>query len=276
MGGMAVMAALGMGMILCLALYLFLIAPRFPRREQWPNAVFRYDFAHRGLHGGSVPENSLSAFALAAEKGYGIELDVHLTLDGELAVHHDASLLRTCGVDRRISQMTLGEIKGFTLDNSGETIPSFQETLECVRGRVPLIVELKTAGKRNAEFAQKVFEQLSKYGSDWVVESFDPRLMRWFRRHTPQVIRGQLSFDPRFGGPPGNGIGYWFLANMLINCISRPDFVAYCHETDKNVSFRVIRKLFRPVLVAWTVQNKETCQRLRSHYDLQIFEGFEP
>ena len=90
------------------------------------------------------------------------------------------------------------------------------------------------------------------------------------------AIRGQLAFDPRFGGPPGNGIGYWFLANMLINCISRPDFVAYCHETDKNVSFRVIRKLFRPVLVAWTVQNKETCQRLRSHYDLQIFEGFEP
>ena len=270
------LGVLGMGLLLCLALYLFLIAPRFPRRKQWPASFFRYDYAHRGLHGNGVPENSLSAFALAAEKGYGIELDVHLTLDGELAVHHDASLLRTCGVDRRISQMTLGEIKGFTLDNSGETIPSFQETLECVRGRVPLIVELKTAGKRNAEFAQKVFEQLSKYGSDWVVESFDPRLMHWFRRNAPQVIRGQLAFDPRLGGPPGSGIGSWFLSNLFMNCISRPDFVAYCHETDRNISFRFVRLLFRPVLIAWTVKNRETCRRLRKQYDLQIFEGFEP
>ena len=76
------MAVLGMGLSLCLALYLFLIAPRFPRRKQWPASFFRYDYAHRGLHGNGVPENSLSAFALAAEKGYGIELDVHLTLDG--------------------------------------------------------------------------------------------------------------------------------------------------------------------------------------------------
>lgn len=270
------MAVLGMGLSLCLALYLFLIAPRFPRRKQWPADFFRYDYAHRGLHGSGVPENSLVAFALAAEKGYGIELDVHLTLDGELVVHHDASLLRTCGVDRRISDMTMGEIRQCSLGDSSEHVPSFQEALDCVHGRVPLIVELKTAEKRNAELAQKVFEQLTKAGGDWVVESFDPRLMRWFRRHAPQVIRGQLAFDPRLGGPTGSGFGYWCLANLLMNCISRPDFVAYCHETDRNLSFSLVRTVFRPVLAAWTVQSQETCQRLRGRYDLQIFEGFEP
>ena len=267
---------LGIGLVLCLALYLFLIAPRFPRRKQWPASVFRYDYAHRGLHGNGIPENSLSAFALAAEKGYGVELDVHLTLDGELAVHHDASLLRTCGVDRKISGMTMGEIRRYSLGDSGERIPTLREALNCIHGRVPMIVELKTAGKRNAELAQKVYGQLTESGGDWVVESFDPRLMHWFRRHAPQVIRGQLAFDPHLGGPPGSGIGYWFLSNLFMNCISRPDFVAYCHETDRNFSFRFVRLLFRPVLIAWTVKNRETCQRLRKQYDLQIFEGFEP
>ena len=257
-------------------LYLFLICPRFPRKSRWPAGVFQYDYAHRGLYGGSIPENSLQAFERAAERGYGIELDLHLTRDGELIVMHDATLTRMCGVKRRISEMTVGEIRQYKLAGSSESVPTFAEALNCIKGRVPLIIELKSAGKRNAELAQKTCQQLEDYPENWIVESFDPRLLLWFRRHAPQVIRGQLAFDPRFGEPPGKGIGYWFLANLLMNCISRPDFVAYCHETDQNLSFRVMRQLFRPVLVAWTVKNKETCQRLRSQYDLQIFEGFEP
>ena len=267
---------LGAGLLLCLAFYLFLIAPRFPRRAQWPAAFFRYDFAHRGLHGDGIPENSLAAFDLAAEKGYGIELDVRLAKDGGLVVHHDPTLKRTCGVDRGISEMSVGEISGYPLGNSKEHIPSFQEALDCVRGRVPLIVELKTAGKRNAELAQKTYALLRAYGGDWIVESFDPRLMRWFRKHAPQAIRGQLAYDPRLGGPPGKGSLYWLGANLLMNWISRPDFVAYCHETDRNLSFRIVRKVFHPVLAAWTVRSAEQYQRLQGRYDIQIFEGFEP
>ncbi|MBR3018628.1 MAG: glycerophosphodiester phosphodiesterase [Clostridia bacterium] len=269
-------SALGIVIILCLAFYLFLIAPRRQRRQQWPDGFFQHDFAHRGLYGGSVPENSLTAFQLAVNKGYGIELDVQLTADGELAVHHDASLLRTCGVDRKISEMTAGEIRRYPLGENGESVPFFQEVLELVHGQAPLIVELKTAGRRNPELARKAYETLRRYGGNWVVESFDPRLMRWFRKNAPQVIRGQLAYDPRLGGPPGDGKKYVFLADLLMNFISRPDFVAYCHETDSNLSFRLLRRLFRPVLAAWTVQDTDTCQRLRSQYDQQIFEGFEP
>lgn len=264
------------GVFLCLAFYLFLIAPRFPRREQWPAGFFQHDFAHRGLHGGSVPENSLTAFELAAQKGYGIELDVQLTLDGELAVHHDASLNRTCGADRKISEMTAGEIRRYSLGETGEAIPFFHEALDRVHGRVPLIVELKTAGRRNEELARKAYDTLRQYQGDWVVESFDPRLMRWFRKNAPQAIRGQLAYDPRLGGPPGKGVGYMCLAYLLMNFLSRPDFVAYCHETDRNLSFRLARKIFRPVLVAWTVKDRTVCGQLRNQYDLQIFEGFEP
>ena len=89
-------------------LYLFLIAPGRARPDA--SALTGWLYAHRGLHGGSVPENSLAAFSRAAEAGYGIELDVQLTLDGRLVVHHDASLKRVCGADLRICDITFEEL----------------------------------------------------------------------------------------------------------------------------------------------------------------------
>ena len=56
-------------------------------------------YAHRGVHTPGIPENSLGAFQRAVEHGYGIELDVHLLRDGNLAVIHDHSLKRTAGAD---------------------------------------------------------------------------------------------------------------------------------------------------------------------------------
>ena len=267
---------LGAGLLLCAALYLFLTAPRRPRREKWPLHFFQYDFAHRGLYGGTVPENSLRAFDLAAGRGYGIELDVQLSRDGQLIVFHDATLSRMCGDERRINDLTGEELKRYRLGGSDETIPTFDEALACVQGRTPLIIELKTAGKRNAELARKTHERLKSYRGGWAVESFDPRLMRWFRKNAPQVIRGQLAYDPRLGGPSAKCLRFRLLANLLMNWLSRPDFIAYCHETDKNPSFQFIHKLFHPVLVAWTVRSHDTYRQLQDRYDLQIFEGFEP
>ena len=266
---------LGAVFLVCAAFFFF-IAPRSSRRDQWPAAFFRYSFAHRGLYGEGIPENSLAAFNLAAESGYGIELDVQFTGDGALVVHHDPTLKRSCGVDRAIRNISVGEIKRYSLGSSGERVPTFSEALNSIRGRVPLIVELKTAGKRNAELARKAYDQLRRYRGDWIVESFDPRLMRWFRKNAPQAIRGQLAYDPRLGGPPGNGAIYWLGANLLMNWISRPDFVAYGYETDRNLCFRIMKTVFRPVLAAWTVRSAEEFQRLKNQYHLQIFEGFLP
>ncbi len=263
---------LGAGAALVL-LYLFFIAPAIRRKS--PPAWFRGYFAHRGLHGGSVPENSLQAFRLAAEKGYGIELDVQLTRDGRLAVHHDPSLLRTCGQDRLISRMTLREIQSFPLGNTGGTVPSLEEALSAVDGRVPLIVEIKTAGARNAELAQKADRLLRAYGGPYCVESFDPRVLRWFRKHAPEVFRGQLAFDPA-ARREKRGALVRLGAHLLMNCLSRPDFVAYDHETDRNFSFRMMRCLFHPPLAAWTVRSEARAAALKGRYDVQIFEGFLP
>ena len=78
-------------------LYIFSLKGRNGHKDM--RKLRKFSYAHRGLHGNGVPENSLWAFQLARDKGYGIELDVHLMKDGQLAVIHDTSLLRTAGVD---------------------------------------------------------------------------------------------------------------------------------------------------------------------------------
>ena len=128
-------------LIVLILLYVFLLIPRLPRRDM--SALTKVDYAHRGLWNAQRPENSLSAFRLAVDAGYGIELDVHRTKDGVLVVHHDDNLKRVCGVDRRIAQSTLAEVRACHLSGTDEVVPTFDEVLEAVGGRVPLIVELK-------------------------------------------------------------------------------------------------------------------------------------
>ncbi len=255
-------------------LYLFLITPRTIRRKT-PPGWFRGYFAHRGLHGEDAPENSLQAFRLAAEYGFGVELDVRLTLDGQLAVHHDETLLRTCGVDRRIADMTMAEIQQFRLMGTSQTVPRFEDVIREIGGRVPMIVELKTAGKRNGELAERVHRLVRPITGTVCVESFDPRLMCWFRRRAPDIFRGQLAYDPAKKGEK-RGLRYTLGAHLMMNFLSRPDFVAYDHETDRNLSFRLMRALFHPPAAAWTVRSLDTSKNLLHRYNVQIFEGFLP
>ena len=116
-------------------------------KEKQLHELLQQRYAHRGLHQKPViPENSMAAFRRAVEAGFGIELDLHLTRDGKLAVIHDSSLKRTCGVDQNVEDMTMEEAQSCFLEESREQIPEFTEVLQLVAGRVPLIVELK-AGK---------------------------------------------------------------------------------------------------------------------------------
>ena len=91
-------------------------------------------YAHRGLHGPGVPENSLPAFRRAAQKGVGVELDVQLTRDGVPVVFHDQSLLRMCGVDRRVCDLSYEELKAYPLQGSSEVIPTFRQVLDVLGG----------------------------------------------------------------------------------------------------------------------------------------------
>lgn len=261
-------------LLLLLLLYADLIRPNLPRRDITP--LMGVDYAHRGLWNDERPENSLAAFRAAVEKGYGIELDVHRTKDGALVVHHDDSLRRMTGVDKRIAESTLEEVRTCKLPN-GEPIPTFDEVLEAVGGRSPLIVEVKVENTNHAELSQAVYERMQRYDGAWCLESFSPNAVKWFRIHAPEIIRGQLAFDEAGKGKTARlflrNLG---IASMLQNTLSRPDFIAFSAQSVKWHSLPIhLLRLMRPWFVAWTVRSQEDMDKLRAKWDLQIFERFE-
>ena len=242
--------------------YVSAIAPRVKDRPAI-DAFSGKVYAHRGMHGGKEMENSLEAFAKAVENGYGIELDVQLSADGQAVVFHDSSLLRLFGENKAVASMTSGELAEYG-------IPTLKEALDVIDGKVPLIVELK--GETNdVSVAPIAAEILDEYVGDYCVESFNPMILKWFKECRPEIIRGQLS--TAFGKEDKKGIKYFALEHLLCNFISRPDFIAYNHNYPKKVSLNLCKKLFNVPVVAWTVKTSEEWGKCADKFDAYICEG---
>ncbi len=230
------------------------------------------NFAHRGLHSEdqSVPENSLKAFALAAEAGYGMELDVQLSRDGQVVVFHDDTLDRACGVASRVDELDYDELKTLSLFGTEERIPLFSEVLALVDGRTPLIVELKT-GHRNDELCEKTWEMLRTYPGAYCIESFHPLIVAWFRFHAPTVLRGQLSQLPEDFVRNGQKITEALvLGNTLLNVAARPQFIAY-RIGPKPACVRFAEAL-GAMPVGWTSHSRDS----EAGRDAVIFEYYKP
>ena len=232
-------------------------------------------YAHRGLHGPGAPENSLTAFRRAAEAGYGAELDVHLTRDGRLAVFHDASLERMCGVSGRVEEKTAAELSDLRLAGTAERIPFLEEVLPIFAGRRPLIVELKTGRHGAAALARTAVDCLDRFSIDYCVESFDPRPLLWLRLCRRTVLRGQLAKN--FLAEPA-GLNAWnrlALTNLLYNIFTRPDFVAYRFQDRERLAVRLCRR-FEMTLAYWTLVDPGQIDRAEQEGALPIFERSDP
>lgn len=235
-----------------------------------------WSYAHRGLYNESRPENSMSAFRAALEGGYGIELDVHLMKDGNLAVIHDSSLLRTAGIDIKIEELTLADLEKYHLDGTTERIPLFRDVLRLFDGKAPLIVELKPAATNHDALCKAVCEMLEDYQGVYCVESFDPRCVVWFRKHRPHVIRGQLSENYFKSVTPLPWILKFILTNQIENFLVLPDFVAYRCTDRINLGTFLVRKLWGVQGVTWTLQSKEDYDAAVKDGWIPIFEHFKP
>ena len=149
--------------------------------------------AHRGLFNNKdIPENSMKAFEAAMQKGCAIELDVQMTKDGYLVVFHDKSLKRVCGLKDEITMLTLNEVKQARLCGTDSMIPTFEDVLMLVDGRVPLLIEVKEDDNYE-ELMPKLIALLERYEGEYMIESFDPRIVLWLKKNHPSIIRGQLS-----------------------------------------------------------------------------------
>lgn len=266
----------------------------------------KYRYAHRGLHNKPlIPENSLAAFSLAAEKGFGIELDVHLTLDKKIAVIHDSSLKRVTTVradgkavipenagedvanrflsDDRIEEISLEEAKKYTLEESDERIPELREVLKLIKGRVPLIIELKPVDDNLVELTDLVMKELENYTGLYAVESFNSFAVKYLKKAYPYVVRGQLATDLRKDekelrqGDPRERVHVSRTVNFLVrelifNPLSKPDFVGYKFEHRKNRRFRN----YKGMKVYWTVRTPLDMELAEKKGIVCIFERFTP
>lgn len=256
-------------------IYLLMIMPRvFGRPKRMPYLGVYY--AHRGLHDNrtNAPENSMPAFRKAVEAGYGIELDVQLSKDGVPVIFHDFTLERICGVSGKPGDFTYEELRKMMLLHTEEKIPSLQEVLKMVDGKVPLIIELKIEWT-DLSLCPVVQKMLAGYHGVYCIESFNPLALLWYRRHHKEVMRGQLSTNFRHDGNYKN-LFHFFLTHLLMNWATSPDFIAYNCRFKEEPGRRICRKLYKNLAVAWTVKDQKQLESLENDFDLFIFDSFIP
>lgn len=255
-----------------IGLYLFSIFPRISRRKEM-DCYRNIKFAHRGYHSSKhlIPENSIAAFRAATRLHYGIELDVHLTKDNQVAVFHDDTLDRLCGVGGRIESYTYNELRPFFLLHTSEKIPLLSEVLSFVDGRVPLLIELKIPG-RSVRICEETYKLLKTYHGPYLIQSFNTMGLRWFRLHAPHILRGQLSSNLTADHTTEPYILKFMVKHLLFNFLGRPDFISYKLKDLPEISVWICRWIFQTPVAVWTL-NTEKARRLGNlHYDMQIFE----
>lgn len=255
----------------------YLLALRGRKYHPQMEALRNSAYAHRGLHGNGIPENSMAAFRAAMEGGYGIELDVHLMRDGRLAVIHDTSLKRTAGADIRIEDLTAAELANYPLDGTKETIPLLSQVLELNARKAPLIIELKSERNNYAALTKAACDLMDSYQGPYCVESFDPRCIAWLAKHRPDIVRGQLAEN--FVANPHSPLPLFLkfvLTHQLENFLIRPDFVAYKFSDRKTLGNLLVRKLWGAQGVTWTLKSQKDFDTAVAEGWLPIFEGFRP
>lgn len=217
-------------------------------------------FAHRGLHGPGIPENSLAAFQAAVAAGAGIECDVRLSGDGEVMVVHDRDLRRLCGVEIEVAGTPATQLAANRLLGTDQRIPWLGELLDLVAGRVPILIEAKVCGGNARLLAAAIARELDDYAGAVAVMSFEPKVANWFARHRPYRRRGLVVKERACALDRWTAVGY-----------GRPHFVAA--ETGL-LGTRWAKKIrARKFLYVWTVRSAG--QRLQAlvHADALIWEG---
>lgn len=228
--------------------------------------------AHRGLHDRElgIPENSLPAFARAVEQGKAIELDLHATADNRLVVLHDFQLKRMTGVPGIVEEWTLEDLRKLRLQGTDAQIPTLDEVLELVDGKVPLLLEIKSERLGEVGRLEPVLmKRLASYQGEFILEAFNPEVLVWLHRHAPQYIRGQLgNLDDE------NRQFKFYSRHLMFNPLSRPDFIAF--DIQKiDYKLRLACKKHGLPLLGWTIRTEAELKKADRLCDGVIYEHLE-
>ena len=231
--------------------------------------------AHRGIwDNDEIFENTLPAFENAILHNYAIETDVWKIKDGSLVIFHDDTLERLCGVNKNIWDVeNLEELKSYTIMQK-EKIPTFEEFLTTVSGKVPLLIEIKTY-KFDGETEKLVYERLQTYSGEYAIEGFNSYSVYWFKKHAPEVIRGQLSSVFKKSDSAFKNFFQRGITNLLYNKITKPHFVAYDKKYYPNKYLTKAKKEGK-LIILWTIKSKEDFEKFKDEVDNIIFDNFLP
>ena len=224
--------------------------------------------AHRGLWGGQVIENSLPAYQNAIDNNFPIEIDLYSSNDGEIFCFHDFNLARMTGENSLIYQNSSKQLKKLRLQNSNHQIPTFEEVLSLVNGKVPLLIEFKN--QPNKSYVQKAVDILKSYNGQFAVQSFNPMIIKKIKSLAPEFIRGILTTKTHSKGE--SKMVQFILKNMPFNFIIKPDFISCAFE-----DLSLVRKKAKTLpVIAWTIESQNVADGLPNFVSNYIFENFMP
>jgi glycerophosphoryl diester phosphodiesterase len=223
--------------------------------------------AHRGFHDAAAgrPENTLAAFEAAAAAGYAIECDLHLSADDIPMVFHDDDLERLTGADGPLAARTADELGRLNVLGSREKIPTLNEALQCIAGRVPLLIEMKPAPRHEPALAHKTLESLERYSGPAAVMSFDRKLLASARAVDDAIPLG-LTAE-----------GNWLAAARHWRAVLAYglDFISYSINDLPTPMPLLTRRLMHMPLICWTVRTKSQLEKAKRLTDQITFEGFK-
>ena len=219
-----------------------------------------YIITHRGIHDNiNIYENTLEAFKLSIKKGYAIELDVRMTKDKQIVVFHDNNTKRLTKKDLIVEENTYQELNNQNILH----IPLLIEVLELVKGKVPLLIEIKPT-KKDYELAANLMTILNNYEGKYAIQSFNPKVLYWFRKNYPQILRGQLSM--KYTEHKISSIKKYILSKMLFNKITKPNFISYKYN---ELNIEQIKKYKKQniYVIGWTITNEKEYNHYKKYYD---------
>lgn len=178
-------------------------------RTTLPPAFLRAPIAHRAYHDRAMrrPENSPAAIRAAVAAGYGIEIDLQLSADGQAMVFHDYDLKRLTDATGPLATRTAAELAQIRLKDADDGIPTLTQVLELVAGRVPLLIEIKDQdgmmGPNTGPLEAATAAALAAYHGDVALMSFNPNSMAEMARLAPHLPRGLTTsaYDPADWAP---------------------------------------------------------------------------
>lgn len=250
------------------------------RRMVPPDWLTARPIAHRGLHDAArgIIENSMSAASAAISAGFAIECDVQLTRDGEAVVFHDFELGRLTAGTGPVEVQTAVALAQVSMKGTHDRIPTLAAFLALIDGRVPLILEIKSAFDDRMTLTDRVGAVLNDYAGPVAVKSFDPAIVAHLRHVTPQRPRGIIAMSDydytdyaRLGPAEKHA-----MANMLHFNLSQPDFLSWRVKDLATAAPFLCRNGMGMPVMTWTVRSAEDRDMASRYADQMVFEGFVP